>query len=62
MYLRETQEINQKNKKKTIGNIKNLYNSRNKVVKMFNDHARNMSRDFYEKKQEETGLKILTPK
>ena len=29
---------------------------------MFNDYARNMSRNIYDSKQEVTGLKILTPK
>ena len=29
---------------------------------MFNDYAKNMSSNIYESKQEETGLKILTPK
>ena len=29
---------------------------------MFNDYARNMSRNIYDSKQEETRLKILTPK
>ena len=33
--------------KKTIDNIKNLYNSRQEVVKMFNHYARNMSRNIY---------------
>ena len=47
--------------KKTIDNIKNLYNSKEKIVKMFNDYAKNMSRDIYDSKQG-TGLKILTPK
>ena len=31
--------------KKAIDNIKNLYNSRQEVVKIFNDYARNMSRN-----------------
>ena len=48
--------------KTTIDNIKNLYNSREEVVKMFNDCARNMFRNIYDSKQEGTGLKILTPK
>ena len=48
--------------KKTIDNIKNLYNSRQKVVKMFYDYAGNMSRNIYDSKQEEKGFKILTPK
>ena len=47
--------------KKTIDNINNLYKSREKVVKMFNDYAKNMSRNIYDSKQG-TGLKILTPK
>ena len=29
---------------------------------MFNDYARNMSRNIYDSKQEGTELKILTPK
>ena len=48
--------------KKTIDKIKNLYNSRQEVVKIFNDYARNMSRNIYDPKQEGTGLKILAPK
>ena len=48
--------------KKTIDNIKNLYNSREEVIKMFNDYARNMSRNIYDSKQEGTRLKKLTPK
>ena len=40
--------------KKTIDNIKNLYNSREDIVKMFNDYARNMSRNIYDSKQEAT--------
>ena len=45
----------------TICNIENLYNSREEVVKIFNDYAKNMSKSIYESKQG-TGLKILTPK
>ena len=48
--------------KKTIDNIKNLYNSRQEVFKMFNDYAKNMSKNIYDSKQEGTGIKILTPK
>ena len=29
---------------------------------MFNDYARNMSKNIYDSKQEGTGLKTLTPK
>ena len=46
---------------KTINNIENLYNSTEKVVQMFNDYAKNMSRNVYESRQGER-LKILTPK
>ena len=48
--------------KKTIDNIKNLYNTRQELIKMINDSARNISRNIYDSKQEGTGLKILTPK
>ena len=41
--------------------IKNLYELRKNVVQMFNDYAKNMSRNIYELK-EVTGLTILTPK
>ena len=47
--------------KKRINNIKNLYNSREGVVQIFNDYAKNMSRNIYDSKQK-TWLKILTPK
>ena len=40
--------------KKTMDNIKTLYNSREEVVKMFNDYARNMSKNIYDLKQEGT--------
>ena len=46
---------------KTINNTTNLYKSRQKVVQMFNDYAKNMSRNIYESKQKGIGLKILTP-
>ena len=45
---------------KTINNTINLYKSRQKVNQMFNDYAKNMSRNIYESKQKRTGLKILT--
>ena len=47
--------------KNIINNIKNLYNSREEVVQMFNDYAKNISRNIYDSKQG-TALKILTPK
>ena len=36
--------------KKTITNIKNLHNSREEAVQMFNDYAKNMSKNIYESK------------
>ena len=47
--------------KRAINNIKNLYNSREGVIQVFNDFVKNMSRNIYDSKQG-TGLKILTPK
>ena len=44
---------------KTINNIKNLYHSKKEIVKLFNNYAKNMSRNIYDSKQEGTGLKIL---
>ena len=44
-----------------INNIINLYESRQKVVQMFNDYPREKFRRIYESKQGK-GLKILTPK
>ena len=46
-------------------NAKNLYNSRQKVINLFNDSAKIRSEAIYKSKQNETkgtGLKILTPK
>ena len=50
-----------KEQKKTINNIKNLYDSREKVVQLFKDYAKNISRNIYDLKQKGTRLKILTP-
>ena len=50
-----------KEQQKTINNATNLYNTRQEVVKMFNDDAKNMSRNIYKSKQKGTRLKILTP-
>ena len=38
-------------RKMTINNIKSLYNSREKFVQMFNDYAKNISKNIYESKQ-----------
>ena len=48
--------------KKKIDDIKNLYNLKKEVAKMFNDYTRSMFRNIYNSKQKGTGLKILTPK
>ena len=50
-----------KEQEKTINNITNLYESRQKVVQMFNDYPREKSRRIYKSKQQDrTGVKILT--
>ena len=49
----------------TIKNIKNLYDSRQKIIDLLNDNAKIRSEAIYKSKQNETkgkGLKILTPK
>ena len=73
--LVEITEGNPKHKSKdqldVIKNAKNLYDSRQKVIDLFNDYAKIRSEAIYETKQEtkqdktkqdETRLKILTPK
>ena len=63
--LNEKNTGNLKHKSKdeldTIEKIKNLYNSRDKFVKLYNDYAKIMSEAVYKTKQG-TRLKILTPK
>ena len=44
-----------------INNVTNLYDPREKVIQMFNNFARDVSRYIYKSKQGR-GLKILTPK
>ena len=48
----------------TIKNVKNLYNSRQKIIDLLNDNSRIRSEVIYKanKKTTGTGLKILTPK
>ena len=51
----------------TIKSVKNLYNSRQKIIDLFNDSAKIRSEAIYISKQNETeqggtGLKMLTPK
>ena len=51
--------------KDAIKNVRNLYNSRQKVINLFNDSAKIRSETIYKSKQKKTtgtGLKILTPK
>ena len=50
-----------KNQFEVIKNVINLYESREKVVQMFNDYPREKSRRIYESRQGK-GLKILSPK
>ena len=50
-----------KNQLHVIKNIKNLYNSRDKVIKLYNDYDKIISEAMYKTKQG-TGIKILTPK
>ena len=48
-----------------IKNVKNLYDSRQKIINLLNDNAKIRSEAIYKSKQNETkgkGLKILTPK
>ena len=45
----------------TIKSIKNLYNSRDKIIKLYNDFANIISEIIYKTKQE-TELNILIPK
>ena len=61
-------EINTKNPKHkskdqldATKNIKNLYNSRQKVINLFNDYAKIRSEAMFKTKHGR-GLKILTPK
>ena len=49
----------------TIKNVRNLYDSRQKIINLLNDNAKIRSEAIYKSKQNETegkGLKILTPK
>ena len=48
-----------------IENVKNLYNSRQKIIDLLNDNSKIRSESIYKSKQNESkgaGLKILTPK
>ena len=48
-YIKQGNPKNRSEKQQnTIDNIENFYNSRQDVVKMFNDYASNISRNIYE--------------
>ena len=65
MKLNEITTGNLKNRLKdqsgTIKNIKNLYNSRGKVIKLYNDYAKIISEVMYKTKHGGR-LKIVNPK
>ena len=49
----------------TIKNVKNLYDSRQKIIDLFNNYSKIKSESIYRSKHDETkgrGLKVLTPK
>ena len=61
-YIKQGNPKNRSQKQQNaMFKTENLYNSRQDVVKMFNDYARKISRSIYDLKQEGTGVKILTP-
>ena len=60
-WQEEIQNYKLKDKLDTIKNIKDLYNSRENAIKLFNDYARIRSEAMYKTKQG-TEIKILTPK
>ena len=64
-YLAHINQGNLKKKsekeKKTADNIKNLHDSREKIIQLFNDYDKTMSRNIHDSEQKGTGLKILTP-
>ena len=71
-FKKELNEITSENPKHKsddqlyiIENVKNLYNSRQKVINLLNDYSKIRSEAIYKGKQNETkgtGFKILTPK
>ena len=60
-FLGHIRQGNSKNKSEEQNNVTNPYQSREKVIQMFNNYAKDMSRNICKSKQG-TGLKILTPK
>ena len=71
-FKRELNQIKSGNRKQksemqlyTMKNVKNLYDSRQKVIDLFNNYSKIKSESNYRSKQNETkgkGLKKLTPK
>ena len=58
-------EHKNENQLNIIKNVKNLYNSRQKIIDLLNNYSKIKSESSYKAKQNETkgtGLKILTPK
>ena len=58
-------KIKSNNQLYVINNVKNLYNSRQKLIDLLNDNSKIRSEAIYKSKQNETegkGLKRLTPK
>ena len=71
-FKKELNEVKSRNPKhksnnqlNVIKNVKNLYDSRQKIIDLLNDNSKIRSEAIYKSKQNETkgkGLKILTPK
>ena len=58
-------EHKNENQLNIIKNVKNLYNSRQKIIDLLNNYSKIKLESIYKAKQNETkgtGLKILTPK
>ena len=70
--MREFSQIKPRNTKHksemqlhTKTNVKNLYDSRQKVIYLFNNYSKTKSESIYRSKQNETkgkGPKVITPK
>ena len=70
-FKREFSQIKSGNPKRksemqlyTIRNVKNLYDSRQKIIDLFNNHSKIKSESIYRSRHETEGrgLKTLTPK
>ena len=58
-YIKQGSPKNRsREQEKTIINIKNIYESIEKVIQPFNDYAKNMSKNINDSKQKGIGLKI----